>query len=106
MAGTKNEVKVTTTGKIHFDDNTSNLFKLTISGNDSTGAVSKEFTFGPITGDSTYTDATLTGASLVVTNFAQETNTSAGATGYEGNVSFTVDVKALAFVDGYVSLKI
>lgn len=106
LAGTKNEVKVTTTGKIHFDDNTSNLFKLTISGNDSNGAVSKEFTFGPITGNSTYTDATLTGASLVVTNFAQETNTSAGATGYEGNVSFTVDVKALAFVDGYVSLKI
>lgn len=110
LAGEKNEVIVTTTGKIHFDDNTSNLFKLTISGKDSTGAVSKEFTFGPITGDSStdspYTDATLTGASLAVTNFVQEKNTPEGATGYEGNVSFTVDVKALEFVDGYVSLKI
>ena len=101
-----NTVTVTTTGKIHFDDNTTNTFKLTIKGKDANGDVTKVFTFGEITGNKTYSDATLTGATLTVSNFAQETNTSAGATGYEGNVSFSIDVHSLGFTDGYVSLEI
>lgn len=101
-----NTVTVTTTGKIHFDDNTTNTFKLTVKGKDANGDVTKVFTFGEITKDKVYSDATLTGATLTVSNFAQETNTSAGATGYEGNVSFSIDVHSLGFTDGYVSLEI
>ena len=102
-----NTVTVTTAGKIHFDNNTTNTFKLTVKGKDDKGDVTKEFTFGAITKDDEYSDEKLTGATLTVSGFAQETNTDDGATGYEGNVSFSIDVHSLGFTkDGYVSLEI
>ena len=86
---TGGEIKITTAGAIHFDNDTSTTFELTVG--------DQTFTFGPITGNNTYGDDT-TKAKLVVANFAKEAK--AGSTGYAGKVTFTVNINKLGLADG------
>lgn len=92
-----NTVTITTAGKIHFDDTTT-TFVLVVG--------DKTFTLGPISKSDTYTDAAQAGAKLVVTNWGAEAKAATGATGYSANVTFTINIEALGFADGYVDLSL
>lgn len=84
---------------IHFENNNNTYFLMDVSDN----GVAKTYYFGPITGDGDYeaklTDAdgdTVSGVSLTVSNFGEETKTAEGATGYCGSIKFTIAASAIA----------
>lgn len=89
----------TNTALIHFADNETTYFNVVI--NDGTN--DKTLYFGPITGNADYTakdtdknGAELAGAILSITNFTTETKTAEGATGYCGNIKFTIPANIIA----------
>ena len=101
-------ITITTAQKIHFDADDA-TFKLLVQ----TGAGDTEYTFGPLSGNGYYaSNAGSTGSApsvpayVRITNFGPETKTADGATGNEANVTFTIDVDALATSDGLVSFKV
>ena len=92
---------VSTTGGslIHFPDNEGTKFEVVV--NDA--GTSKTYYFGPITGNNTYSaydaeenGSVVSGVTMSVTNFDVETRTADGATGYCGNVSFTISANTIA----------
>ena len=95
-------------GLVHFPDNTGTTFEVVV--NDS--GTPKTYYFGPVTGNGTYVakDAAtggndVTGVTLSVTNWGDETRAADGATGYCANVSFTIPASAIAGGDaGSVSI--
>lgn len=114
--GSQNQLKITTAGKIHFDS-TSTKFELDVITGKS-GSVRKIFTFGPISASGDFSAYKVTrtvtqgddgkdivsdtvatvateGVSLNISNFKAESKSTEGATGYEGNVTFTVNVQDL-----------
>lgn len=78
--------------EVHFDDNTAGNFKITIAvaGSDIT------YNVGPITGNGTYkakilgNETEINGLTCTITNFGEEPKSATGATGYSGNVSFSL----------------
>lgn len=78
--------------EVHFDDNTSCYFKVKIVEGKNTDAT--EYLVGPIAANNTYygyIDSTeYKGIKCVISNFGEEPKKANGATGYSGNVSFTI----------------
>lgn len=93
-------IDTATTGNlIHFDNNENTSFEVVVNDD----GTDKTYYFGPITGNGTYNakltnaeGAVVQGASLVVSNFGEETKTSEGATGYCGSVKFTIAASSIA----------
>ena len=90
---------VTDDALIHFENNENTYFLMNVSDNNT----AKTYYFGPITGNGTYdaklTDAegeTVSGVSLTVSNFGEETKSNEGATGYCGSIKFTIAASAIA----------
>lgn len=84
---------------IHFENNKSTSFEVTVEDD----GVAKVYYFGPITGNGTYnaklTNAegeTVSGVTMTISNFGEETKTAEGATGYCGAVAFTISASAIA----------
>ena len=76
----------------HFDDNQNGKFKVYINKNGN----EEVYIVGPITGNNTYYGKlngegnNVTGIACTVTNFGTEAKAAKGATGYMGNVNFTL----------------
>ena len=94
------EATVTTSGKIHFDDATNTKFTVKVTAN---GAEAVAYDCGPVTGNGTFGTSPVT---LTVSNWAAESKTAEGATGYEANVTFAIDLDQLVTVEGPVSFEI
>ena len=94
------EATVTTSGKIHFDDATNTKFTVKVTAN---GAEAVAYDCGPVTGNGTFGTVPVT---LTVSNWKAESKTAEGATGYEANVTFAIDLDQLVTVEGPVSFKI
>ena len=113
-----NKLTISPAGKIHFDSYKTKFELDLIVGKEGSSQTRRIFTFGPISKDEDYSayevtrvitkdendqevvsDTVATTAtealSLTVSNLVVEALSSKGATGYEGNIEFTVDVKAL-----------
>lgn len=100
-----NKLTISPAGKIHFDSDSTTFELDLIVGKEGSSQTRRIFTFGPVSADGDYpayevvdgtASSTATEAiSLTVSNLVVETLSSKGATGYEGNIVFTVDVKAL-----------
>lgn len=71
--------------EVHFDDNATCYFRVNITEGKNTSATG--YLVGPITSSTTYTNK---GISCAVTNFGEEPKKANGATGYSGNVNFTI----------------
>ena len=102
---------ITTAEKIHFDDNASTVLKLTVKS--ASGATTKEYSFGPITGNGYYVagagvsqSVPSTGVYLQITGFKEEAKTAEGATGYEGKPTFMVKLDSLGLADGTVQVRV
>ena len=95
-------------GLVHFPDNTGTKFEVVV--ND--GGTLKTYYFGPVTGNGTYVakdaaedGSNVTGVTLSITNWGDETRVADGATGYCAKVSFTIPASAIAGGDaGNVSI--
>ena len=94
------EATVTTSGKIHFDDATNTKFTVKVTAN---GAEAVAYDCGPVIGNGTFGTSPVT---LTVSNWAAESKTAEGATGYEANVTFAIDLDQLVTVEGPVSFEI
>lgn len=111
MKGAGVNATITTAEKIHFDDNTSTVLKLTVKS--ANGSTTDEYSFGPITGNGYYAagasvsqSVPSAGAYLQITGFQAETKTAEGATGYEGKPIFTVKLDSLELADGTVQVRV
>ena len=106
-----NNATITTAEKIHFDDNASTVLKLTVKSK--SGATTKEYSFGPITGNGYYAAGAGVSQSvpsdavyLQITGFKEESKTAEGATGYEGKPTFMVKLDSLELADGTVQVRV
>ena len=106
-----NNATITTAEKIHFDDNASTVLKLTVKSK--SGATTKEYSFGPITGNGYYAagagvsqSAPSDAVYLQITGFKEEAKTAEGATGYEGKPTFMVKLDSLELADGTVQVRV
>ena len=106
-----NNVTITTAEKIHFDDNTSTVLKLTVKS--ASGTKTNEYSFGPITGNGYYVAGAGVSQStpsdavyLQITGFQEEAKTKEGATGYEGKPTFMVKLDSLELADGTVQVRV
>ena len=112
-------VTIETNGKIHFDDKINTKFQLDVKARNADGTETlNTFTFGGITANGYYTNnSTVTttapaggksgeGAYLYVSNLVEETKKSEGATGYEGNVKFVINLNKLAITKGNVYFRV
>lgn len=106
-----NNATITTAEKIHFDDNASTVLKLTVKS--ASGATTKEYSFGPITGNGYYVagagvsqSAPSDAVYLQITGFKEESKTAEGATGYEGKPTFMVKLDSLGLADGTVQVRV
>lgn len=105
ITGGNYTIKTATAGAlIHFENNENTYFEVVVVDD----GVEKVYYFGPVTGNGTYNaklnnaeGATVTGVSMTVSNFGEETKSAEGATGYCGSVSFTIAATAIA--DGVAS---
>ena len=92
---------VGTTGNslVHFPDNTGATFEVVV--ND--GGTAKTYYFEPVTGNGSYSakdaatgGSTVSGVSMTISNWGNETRAADGATGYCANVSFTISASQIA----------
>lgn len=104
--GTNDVVTITTTKnqqgtleKIHFDDAEKTIFtvKVTSAGTTTT------YTCGPVTGNGTFGSAPCL---LTVTNWAKETRSDEGATGYMANISIALTLSSIVTTEGSVSFEV
>lgn len=109
LKGSADKITIKTAGKIHFDDAENTKFTLLVK----TAAGDNTYVFGGITGAGYYTNGSAVletvptaPAYLQVTEWAQETKTEEGATGYEANVTFTFNLTELATENGSVQFRI
>lgn len=105
ITGGNYTIKTATAGAlIHFENNENTSFEVVVVDD----GVEKVYYFGPVTGNGTYNaklgnadGATVSGVTMTVSNFGEETKSAEGATGYCGSVSFTIAATAIA--DGVAS---
>ena len=97
------EATVTTSGKIHFDDATNTKFTVKVTKAAASGTTTNAYECGPVKGNGTFGTSPVT---LTVSNWAAESKTAEGATGYEANVTFAIDLDQLVTVEGPVSFEI
>lgn len=97
--GTNDVVTITTTEKIHFDDAEKTVFtvKVTSAGTTTT------YTCGPVTGNGTFGSAPCI---LTVSNWAKETKSDEGATGYMANISIALTLSSIVTTEGSVSFEV
>ena len=98
LKGASDTVTITTDGKIHFD-NTTSIFKVLVTAN----GEQYTYTCGPVTGNGTFGTAP---CALTVSNWATETKTAQGATGYEANISIVLTLSSIVTTEGSVSFKV
>lgn len=124
-----NQITATTAGKIHFNADGAEAFKLTVIGTEVTstyvfGAITKAGYYAPavyeevkdekgniistnITTDSAIsTTAPSTAAYLSITGWQKESNEDKGATGYQANMSIIFDIAKIVEKDGSVKFNI
>lgn len=112
-------VTIETNGKIHFDDKINTKFQLDVKACNADGTETlNTFTFGGITANGYYTNnSSVTntapaggisgeGAYMYVSNLTDESKKSEGATGYEGNVKFVINLNKLAVTKGNVYFRV
>jgi hypothetical protein len=97
--GSNDVVTITTTGKIHFDDAEKTVFTVKVT---SAAGVST-YTCGPVTGNGTFGSAPCI---LTVSNWADESKKSEGATGYEANISIALTLSSIVTAEGSVSFEV
>jgi hypothetical protein len=97
--GTSDVVTITTTEKIHFDDATKTTFTVKVNANGETYT----YTCGPVTGNGTFGSAPCV---LTVSNWAAETKSSEGATGYMATISIALTLSSIVTKEGSVSFEV
>ena len=97
--GTNDVVTITTTEKIHFDDATKTVFTVKVNANGQTYT----YTCGPVTGNGTFGTAPCV---LTVSNWAKETKSAEGATGYMANISIALTLSSIVTTEGSVSFEV
>lgn len=127
--GSTNKITATTAGKIHFNADGAEAFKLTVIGTE----VTSTYVFGGITGAGNYAPAIYeevkdeqgnvistnittnsvisttvpsTAAYLSITGWQKESNEDKGATGYQANMSIIFDIAKIVKKDGSVKFRI
>ena len=97
--GNNDVVTITTTEKIHFDDATKTEFTVKVNANGQTYT----YTCGPVTGNGSFGSAPCV---LTVSNWANETKSSEGATGYMANISIALTLSSIVTTEGSVSFEV
>ena len=97
--GTNDVVTITTTEKIHFDDATKTTFTVKVTANGETYT----YSCGPVTGNGNFGSAPCI---LTVSNWAAETKSSEGATGYMANISIALTLSNIVTTEGSVSFEV
>jgi hypothetical protein len=97
--GTNDVVTITTNEKIHFDDATKTIFTVKVT---SAGTITT-YNCGPVTGNGNFGTAPCV---LTVSDWADETKSSEGATGYMANISIALTLSSIVTKEGSVSFEV